>query len=1388
MKRIFLFAMLLTSLLSIGQIVDFEKGTNQAVSHKDITGHSPRAYALRDYASTRKVSYIKQSTTDIPSDKVEIIVEAHQVFGEFAQIGFQMLLDKDHSTYGDIFYDWSQAFYDTYSEFEYKVPENADANENSKNVLIDGELSIMIPAGVYDFMFIYPCPGDGLMLAKGDFSRFDDFKFQGGCSYRFLIEYGPFEMPDFSGYDAVVNLFAKTDAAITDILLPIKGMDFTDQEDITIEILNRGSEDINNILVGYQIDGTTTVMERANVTIAPGDTINYTFKKKANFSAEKLYEVKAWSILSKDMITSNDTCVVKCNHQGVSQLPYFCDFSTLGAESIIYDWTVQDANNDNYTWMYSEWVKGVDGTNGVASCSGSLARDEYGNDNLISIPLYLNKGDNHMILYTKCVNDEKTELLNVAYGTTTQYEEMTHLAYYEVASLEWIKRVINFNVPQSGIYYFAFNACSLNGYNLFIDDITIGEGYYEVSPLLRVDKVVLPYSNCDRSENSIIGAKITNIGTGPTSEFTLTYTVDYDPSVSQKFTDQLLPTETKIYYFDQTADFSEIGKYEVLVEATCNTEIEGAELGEVHHFEPITQLPITTNFMTGENYSSCWTEMTPDTWILDEFGTFVSDEHGLENGLLSHCFALTGSIRIKLQYMKSGWETGRMYIACGKADADVSTYKKVYEDNDITDVMEVEFDVIIDDPDNYSFVIVNASDEYVSLCLGEMTISEYLSYDIKLHNVISPINTLTPQVQFSDDMTFHATVINRGSAPMTNVKASLYHKNELLATTTDGVKVSIGDTVSIPVTASIPYPAIGDKLDFTIKVAGDEADGYEGDNIYNIPTALVSDTVFATENKKTITNGTGMSGGQIFIGNLYELAVADVLSSVKVGWAYAGDPNDPVVTMPISIAIYEVNDDLTISRCLYQTENHNRGMGGWTDYKLPPMLLNPGRYYFEVQQLGIYNMGIGAIAGNDKYCYRNIDGTLSHVPGATLMIRANFAHDVVANNYDAAVVKFVAPHKPAALFTSDETIVATIRNMGAMAIEFPVTCQVNNEEYTQQLSLKPYEQVNVEFKHIDMASVGSYNISISTALDGDENSYNNTLNRTLYTIEEANPYVMNFEHCYDFDAAPDQFNPRWRTVECTGQETDYYWEYEYQYRGEPVGFIAFNPDATKPVATNRLLGFYPHSGKRFGAAFCVGYFSNVSYSDSWLISPQLSLSTNSSLELYVKTRYVESDGKEECYAILISDTDDNLESFKVLGDSVRYAPQPEWSKVEVDLSEYDNKDVYVAIRYIGERLKNVCLMVDDIMVKGDGIDTDGVASVNNDNAHITYNAVEDVVSVTAPNITHVELYDLQGRVLHTASVNAKDNYRMSVASLNSGVYVVRATTLEGITTTKISIQ
>ncbi len=122
--------------------------------------------------------------------------------------GYQMLLDDDHNTYGRVIPESGgltldgDASAETYAEFEYKIPENADGKLDTKNV-VDGtnttELTITIPAGVYDWCITNPSPGDRVWIASKNGNiggRQDDFTFEAGKHYTFTVTYDDDEEVD----------------------------------------------------------------------------------------------------------------------------------------------------------------------------------------------------------------------------------------------------------------------------------------------------------------------------------------------------------------------------------------------------------------------------------------------------------------------------------------------------------------------------------------------------------------------------------------------------------------------------------------------------------------------------------------------------------------------------------------------------------------------------------------------------------------------------------------------------------------------------------------------------------------------------------------------------------------------------------------------------------------------------------------------------------------------------------------------------------------------------------------------------------------------------------------------------------------------------------------
>ena len=145
--------------------------------------------------TARPMTFKAPAKVDIPEGYCAITLEAHQVWGEDDNSGYQMLLDADATAYGVEFeaVGGSGTFSGDYANFEYKIPENADGDMDTQNMVYDGSVTIVIPAGTYDYVMVNPTPGDRLWIASQNGNmggRGDDVTFVAGRTYLFLITLG----------------------------------------------------------------------------------------------------------------------------------------------------------------------------------------------------------------------------------------------------------------------------------------------------------------------------------------------------------------------------------------------------------------------------------------------------------------------------------------------------------------------------------------------------------------------------------------------------------------------------------------------------------------------------------------------------------------------------------------------------------------------------------------------------------------------------------------------------------------------------------------------------------------------------------------------------------------------------------------------------------------------------------------------------------------------------------------------------------------------------------------------------------------------------------------------------------------------------------------------
>ncbi|MBO7609559.1 MAG: DUF2436 domain-containing protein [Muribaculaceae bacterium] len=131
---------------------------------------------------------------DVPAGYAMVTLSAGDIWGDGS--GYQMLLDADATAFGTIIPETGALTSGgdvpetTYAEFEYKIPENADGALTTANIVFNADVSILVPAGVYDWCITNPTPGDRMWISSSNGTipgRYDDFEFVDGLTYVFTI-------------------------------------------------------------------------------------------------------------------------------------------------------------------------------------------------------------------------------------------------------------------------------------------------------------------------------------------------------------------------------------------------------------------------------------------------------------------------------------------------------------------------------------------------------------------------------------------------------------------------------------------------------------------------------------------------------------------------------------------------------------------------------------------------------------------------------------------------------------------------------------------------------------------------------------------------------------------------------------------------------------------------------------------------------------------------------------------------------------------------------------------------------------------------------------------------------------------------------------------------
>ncbi|MBK8487955.1 MAG: hypothetical protein IPL48_09225 [Bacteroidetes bacterium] len=385
-----------------------------------------------------------------------------------------------------------------------------------------------------------------------------------------------------------------TDVGAQSITDPETGCGLGD-EAVTVKVRNYGFEPQTDIPVNYSLDGLTTVSETVAGTLAPGETILYTFTTLADVSVEGSHSIFVWTSLDGDTIYSNDSSdITITNIPIISTYPYYQDFEDgdggwtqggaastweLGSPaddiidgpppttpSSVNSWMTNldgDYNNNEKSYVLGPcfdfepltlpyvqldiWWEAenyYDGAELQYSLDGGIAWNVVGT---------IGSGDNWYTNYGVGFGYDPAWPSGYPEGWVGSGGDWK-TAYHDISFLA--------GEPQVQFRIFFGSDASVNYYNgVAFDNFKIADPFPD--DIGVVSLVEPPMASASYSSAETVTVAVKNFGTNSQTGFTVKYVADGGTTYSGTYGGTLEPGATDNFTFASTADLSEYGTHEI---------------------------------------------------------------------------------------------------------------------------------------------------------------------------------------------------------------------------------------------------------------------------------------------------------------------------------------------------------------------------------------------------------------------------------------------------------------------------------------------------------------------------------------------------------------------------------------------------------------------------------------------------------------------------------------------------------------------------------------------------------------------------------------------------------------------------------------------------------
>ncbi|MDD2636956.1 MAG: T9SS type A sorting domain-containing protein [Bacteroidales bacterium] len=532
------------------------------------------------------------------------------------------------------------------------------------------------------------CPDVGTCLAsittESSNPTLSDIDLTAGTTYYIIISSSSvvFVAPTTNvNFDISITKNLDTDLGVISIEGLASACGLSSNETIGCDIKNFGLSSQTGFDVSYSINGAAAITATFSGTIEPGDTAFFEFLTPADLSTIGEYNIVAYTNITGDENTSNDSSSIT-----IVNMPVYNTFPmTEDFESNNGYWS---AGGTNSSWEYGSpdpilpelvinsaysgdniWVTKLTGNTNTSEVSYiespcyDLTSLDYPIIQLyawVNFSLYGNSGN-----IKASIDGGATWTVDVyTFAATTEWE-LISVEVPSLANASDVKFRINYT---SGML-------AANG--IGIDDFTVKEAALVD---VGVTDIVTPINGCGLTDTETVSVEITNFGAVAISDIVVDYSIDGGItwlSSPETVSTTIQPDGTYNYDFTATCDLSTIGSYDIVAKTVQpgdedNTNDEYQQT--ISSQATISALDYEESFESGDGgWHTYGTNSTmelaiPDNTLINSAGdgdyAWVTNPTGFNNSnemsyLESPCFDFTDFVHPVIEVMIQ-YETNMM--------------------------------------------------------------------------------------------------------------------------------------------------------------------------------------------------------------------------------------------------------------------------------------------------------------------------------------------------------------------------------------------------------------------------------------------------------------------------------------------------------------------------------------------------------------------------------------------------------------------------------------------------------------------------------------------------------------------------------------------------------